>query len=136
MLIHASCVLWQNKGILLVGDSGCGKSTGTLALIEKGATLIADNYCEINVQNDKVIATCPPTITGKIEVRGVGIVSVKSIPECAVDVVIDCKSDFKSVPRMPDNKKWTILEKQIPLYALCPFDKIFETKVSLILASL
>ena len=136
MLIHASCVLWQNKGILLIGDSGCGKSTGALALIEKGATLIADDYVEISVQKDKIIATCPQTTAGKIEVRGVGIVSVKSLPECAVDVVIDCKADFKSIPRIPDSKKWTVLEKQIPLYTLCPFDKIFETKVSFILASL
>ena len=66
MLVHASCVCWQNKGILFIGDSGNGKSTAALALIEKGATLVADDYVEINLKNGKIHATCPKNIFGKI----------------------------------------------------------------------
>ncbi|MBP5533967.1 MAG: HPr kinase/phosphatase C-terminal domain-containing protein [Alphaproteobacteria bacterium] len=136
MLIHASCVKWKNKGILLIGESGCGKSTGALALIEKGATLIADDYINIDIQNNTVFAVCPDTITGKIEVRGVGIVNMKSLPQTQIDLVIDCKPDFASVPRMPEEKTQNFSNKEVPLYALCPFENIFAQKVSLILASL
>ena len=136
MLIHASCVKWKNKGILLIGESGCGKSTGALALIEKGATLIADDYINIDIQNNTVFAVCPDTITGKIEVRGVGIVNMKSLPQTQIDLVIDCKPDFASVPRMPEEKTQNFSNKEVPLYDLCPFENIFAQKVSLILASL
>ena len=136
MLIHASCVKWKNKGILLIGESGCGKSTGALALIEKGATLIADDYINIDIQNNTVFAVCPDTITGKIEVRGVGIVNMKSLPQTQIDLIIDCKPDFASVPRMPEEKTQKFFDKKVPLYALCPFENIFAQKVSLILASL
>lgn len=136
MLIHASCVRFQNKGILLIGNSAQGKSTGALALIEKGATLVADDYVDISVQNDAILAVCPNTILGKIEVRGVGIIKMKNIPQTTVDLVIDCKADFVSIPRMPDIKKHIFFEKEIPLFALCPFENIFAQKVSLILASL
>ena len=136
MLIHASCVSWQNKGILLIGDSGSGKSTGALALLEKGASLIADDYVEISIQNNAVLATCPKTIKGKIEVRGLGIIDIKSLSQTTIDVVIDCKADFASVPRMPDIKTQKFFDKEIPLYALCPFENIFAQKVLLILASL
>ncbi|MBO5997441.1 MAG: HPr kinase/phosphatase C-terminal domain-containing protein [Alphaproteobacteria bacterium] len=136
MLVHASCVKWQNKGILLIGDSGCGKSTGALALIGKGATLIADDYVEISVQNDTVVADCPQTISGKMEVRGVGIISIENLPQTNIDVVINCVPDFKSYPRMSHSKSWEEAGKKVPLYELCPFENIFTEKVSLILATL
>ena len=136
MLIHASCVRWQNKGILLIGNSGQGKSTGALALIEKGAALVADDYVELNPKEDKILATCPTTTAGKLEARGVGIVSMDFLPQTSVDLIIDCKADFKSVPRMPDAKTQKFFDREIPVYSLCPFENIFAKKVSLILASL
>lgn len=136
MLIHASCVEWQNKGILLIGASGKGKSTGALALIEKGAILIADDYVDITIQNDAVLAVCPASIAGKIEVRGVGVVPMKHLPQTTIDLVIDCKTNFSDINRMPDIKKQKFFEKEVPVFALCPFENIFAQKVSLILASL
>ena len=136
MLIHASCVRWQNKGILLLGNSSQGKSTGALALIEKGAVLVADDYVELSKKNNDIIATCPQTISGKIEVRGIGIISMDFSTQTNVDFVIDCVKDFASVPRMPDKKTKKFFDKEIPLYALCPFETIFAQKVSLILANL
>ena len=136
MLVHASCVRWQNKGILLIGDSGSGKSTAALALIEKGATLVADDYTEISLKNEKIQATCPENILGKIEVRGVGIVPTKAKKETFIDIVIQCVPDFSSIERMPEEKLYSLLEKTLPMYRLCPFESVFTTKVSFILATL
>ncbi len=133
MLLHASCVCLNNKGVLLLGESGAGKSSAALALIEKGAVLVADDYVEVNVENNQVVARCPDTIFGKLEVRGVGIVSMNAIQSCSVDLVIQCVRDFGAVPRMPDNMLWQELEKKLPLYTLCPFENIFFTKVCLAL---
>ena len=136
MLIHASCVQWQNKGILFVGDSGCGKSTASLALIEKGAVLVADDYVKIELKNDKIEALCPKNIFEKIEVRGIGIVPMKAIEKTSVDVVIRCIGDFSVIERMPEKEQYFFEKKALPMYRLCPFENIFSTKVSLILATL
>ena len=126
MLVHASCVLWQNKGILFLGDSGTGKSTASLRLIEKGATLVADDYVDIS---PNLIATCPENTFGKIEVRGVGIVSYPAQKETPLHLVIQCTKNFKEIERIPIEKKW----ENLPLFTLCPFDNLFVLKVDLLL---
>ena len=126
MLVHASCVLWKSKGILFLGDSGSGKSTACLRLIEKGATLIADDYVEIS--ND-LIASCPNTIFGKLEVRGVGICSFPAKKETKLHMAIHCTANFNAPERMPENKRFNGLK----LFTLCPFDCLFCTKVELLL---
>ena len=126
MLHHASCVLWQNKGILFLGDSGTGKSTAALRLIEKGATLIADDYVDIS---ENLVAHCPDNIFEKIEVRGVGIISCPARKETPVHLVIRCTPDFNDIERIPRSHEWNGL----PLFSLCPFDSLFALKVDLLL---
>ena len=55
-IIHATLVSLQNKGILLKGKSGSGKSDLALRLIEnKGAILVADDMVELNIDNNRLI---------------------------------------------------------------------------------
>ena len=126
MLIHASCVFWLNKGILFLGDSGTGKSTAALRLIEKGAILVADDYVNIS---ENLIATCPENTFGKIEVRGIGIVSYPAQKETPLHLVIQCTRILEDIERIPQDKTW----HNLPLFTLCPFENLFCTKLELLL---
>lgn len=137
MLIHASCVRWQDKGILLMGSSGAGKSSAALMLMEKGAVLIADDYVQIKQKDGQLFAKCPDTIFQKLEVRGIGIVTLKNaIQQTPLDLVIACTPDFAAVPRMPEHQAWKAFDTSLPLFRLCPFENTFPSKVGLAIAGL
>jgi len=74
--IHASCVAIGGKGILLLGDSGAGKSDLALRLIDGGAKLVADDRCDLFVRAGKLRAAAPASIAGLLEMRGIGIVAL------------------------------------------------------------
>jgi serine kinase of HPr protein (carbohydrate metabolism regulator) len=60
-------------GVLLLGDSGSGKSDVALRLIAAGAQLISDDRTILTRRGDVIYAQAPDTIAGLIEARGVGI---------------------------------------------------------------
>jgi serine kinase of HPr protein (carbohydrate metabolism regulator) len=82
--IHASCVVLgragepfgarPDLGVLIFGESGAGKSDLALRLIASGATLVADDRCDLFVAAGVLHASVPPTLQGMIEIRGLGIV--------------------------------------------------------------
>lgn len=71
--VHASCVAVGNKGVLLLGDSGAGKSDLALRLIDEGARLVADDRTDLWTENGRLLARAPTNLAGLIEVRGLGI---------------------------------------------------------------
>jgi hypothetical protein len=68
-LIHATCVVVKGMGVLLRGPSGAGKSDLALRLIDRGATLIGDDYVQARGTNGQLQVRVPETIAGLIEVR-------------------------------------------------------------------
>jgi hypothetical protein len=74
--IHASCVAFGGKGVLLLGASGAGKSDLALRLIDAGATLVADDRTLLFVRNGALHAKPPPSIEGLLEIRGLGIIEL------------------------------------------------------------
>ncbi len=106
-IIHASCVSIDGLGILLRGPSGAGKSDLALRLIDDGATLISDDYCEVSVKNDALVATAPQAIAGKIEVRGVGIITLPFTPSVQIGLVVDL-TPVEAIPRLPESLSCTI----------------------------
>ena len=86
--IHGSCVALGGKGVLLLGRSGAGKSDLALRLIDGGARLVADDRCEIFVRGGKLWACAPRTITGLIEMRGLGIVAMPHTKSAAIAMVV------------------------------------------------
>ncbi len=87
--IAASCVNFQNVGILIVGNSGSGKSSLVLSLIEKGATLISDDRTDIYIKNNQLTAKAPDLLKGLLEVRGIGIVKgLPTLQETPIQAVI------------------------------------------------
>lgn len=101
--IHASCVAIGNKGVLLLGKSGAGKSDLALRLIDDGARLVADDRVLLFLKNGTLNARAPDTIRGLLEIRGVGIVElpVRRQIQLALAVVLGSEG-----PRLPGPKFW------------------------------
>ena len=94
--VHGVLVEIYGEGILLMGDSGIGKSETALELIKRGHRLIADDAVEIRrVSRHSLIGSAPELIRYYMELRGIGVVNVKHLfgmgavkPQSNVDLVI------------------------------------------------
>lgn len=94
--IHGVLVDVFGEGVLIMGESGIGKSEAALELIHRGHRLVSDDVVEIRkVSDDKLIGTSPDITRHFIELRGIGIVDVKSLfgvksvrENCSIDMVI------------------------------------------------
>lgn len=71
--VHATTIAIDGAGVLLRGPSASGKSDLALRLIDDGARLVADDRTVLALRDGIVEASAPPSIRGKIEVRGLGI---------------------------------------------------------------
>lgn len=78
--MHGVLVDVYGEGILIIGESGIGKSEVALELIKRGHRLVADDAVEIKrVSHETLLGSCPELIRYFIEVRGVGIINVKQM---------------------------------------------------------
>ncbi len=79
-LIHGVFLEILGRGVLITGDSGIGKSELALELISRGHRLIADDMPEFKrIAPDIIDGTCPVLLRDFIEVRGLGILNVRSM---------------------------------------------------------
>jgi len=132
ILLHATCVALGGSGVLLRGRPGAGKSDLALRLIDEGAALVADDYCEIDVARDTLIARAPCRIAGKMEIRGIGIIARDFVPSAPVALVIDLVPGG-DIPRMPDVTTTAIEGVTLPWAALDPFTASATAKVRALL---
>ena len=78
--IHGVLVDVYGEGILITGESGIGKSEAALELLKRGHRLVTDDVVEIKkVSDDTLIGTAPDITRHFIELRGIGIVDVKTL---------------------------------------------------------
>ena len=95
--IHGVLVDVYGEGVLITGESGIGKSEAALELVRRGHRLVSDDVVEISKINDHTLIGTAPNITRNfIELRGIGIVDVKTLygVECIkekqeIDLVIN-----------------------------------------------
>jgi len=109
--IHASALVIGEKGVLIRGASGAGKSALALAMIEaaRGASLFArligDDRVLLSRAGPHVVARPHPAIAGLIEKRGQGLASVKHEPgallSCVIDLIAQGAHGADVPPRMP-----------------------------------
>lgn len=77
---HGVLVEVYGEGLLLIGDSGIGKSEAAVELLKRGHRLIADDAVEIRkVASNSLVGTAPNLIRNYIELRGIGIVNVAKL---------------------------------------------------------
>lgn len=78
--IHGVLVDVYGEGLLIMGESGIGKSEAALELIKRGHRLVTDDVVEIKkVSDDTLIGTAPDITRHFIELRGIGIIDVKTL---------------------------------------------------------
>ena len=78
--IHGVLVDVYGVGVLIMGESGIGKSEAALELIKRGHRLVTDDVVEIRKVSDDTLVGSAPSITKHlIEIRGIGIVDVKTL---------------------------------------------------------
>jgi HPr kinase/phosphorylase len=77
---HGVLVEVHGEGVLLLGDSGVGKSETAVELVKRGHRLVADDAVEVKRVSDKsLLGSAPDIIRHFIELRGIGIVDVKNV---------------------------------------------------------
>lgn len=122
---HGVLVEVYGEGLLLLGDSGIGKSETAIELVKRGHRLIADDAVEIKRVSDKtLVGSAPEIIRHYIELRGIGLVDVRRIFGIGavketerIDLVIQLENwvEGKMYDRMGmDEEKMNILGNDIP----------------------
>ena len=122
---HGVLVEVYGEGVLLLGESGVGKSETAIELVKRGPRLIADDAVEIkrNV-TDRLVGTAPELIRHYIELRGIGVIDVCRLfgmsavkDEAEIDMVINLEQwkDGAMYDRLGlENLYTTILDVQVP----------------------
>lgn len=138
--VHATALALGEKAVLIRGPSGSGKSdlalrciaTAPLPWSKQRIELVADDQVVLTLRRGAIEATCPPQIAGRIEVRGLGILTLPHRPEARLALVVDLAPPAE-VPRYPlEDSAATLLGTNVPLLRLAPFEA--SAPVKLILA--
>lgn len=102
---HATAVSLRGMGVLLLGDSGAGKSSLAARLIaHHNAVLVADDVVQIEKRDDLLYLSSPQSIAGIIELFGIGLIRLPYAHSVKLDVVVHC--NIKEVERYPENIRW------------------------------
>lgn len=126
--IHATCIAINARGVLLIGDSGSGKSDTALRLIDSGAVLVGDDQIVITKRARKLHASPHDRLRGMLEVRGVGVLSFPFLEKAAIFLAVQLVSRDK-VERLPYHGKYDCENISLPLVLLHAFDASTPAKI-------
>jgi len=105
--LHASAVVLREWGVLIRGDSGAGKTSLALALIEnmlpkqQFAALVGDDWVTLTARGARLVAEGAANTAGLAERRGLGLVRAPHLEEAVVSLVVDLSATKEPPPRMP-----------------------------------
>lgn len=141
--VHATVIARRGVAALLRGPSGAGKSDLALRLLAMPAspnlptgdfTLISDDQVQLSITAGQLTATAPATIAGRMEVRGLGIVTLPATASARVVLVADLVQSGQ-VERLPEPDTVELLGVAVPLVRLAPFEASAPIKLALALDS-
>ena len=129
--VHASSVARDGRSVLITGPSGSGKSDLALRLLDHGFTLVSDDQTIVRKDGSRLVASAPPTIAGKLEVRGVGIVDVERIDNVPLALIVELTGEIQRLP--DDSRERLILGVRVPLISIDATTASAPSKVALAL---
>jgi serine kinase of HPr protein (carbohydrate metabolism regulator) len=130
--LHASTVATEGRAVLITGPSGSGKSDLALRLLDRGFTLVSDDQTVVKRDGDRLLASPPATIAGKLEVRGIGIMDMDNLTDMPLALIVELTSS--DIQRLPDDsRERPILGVKLPLIAIDAMTASAPSKVALAL---
>ncbi|MGZ2411441.1 serine kinase of HPr protein (carbohydrate metabolism regulator) [Sphingomonas sp. F9_3S_D5_B_2] len=129
--VHASTVALDGRAVLITGMSGSGKSDLALRLLDRGFILVSDDQTIVKREANRLIASAPPTIAGKLEIRGIGIVEMDHIEDVPVALLVELTGDVQRLP--DDSRDRPILGVPLPLISIDAMTASAPSKVALAL---
>lgn len=123
LTLHGCMMDMRGVGVLIMGKSGSGKSETAVGLLERGASLVADDMVRVKYVGGDLVASSPAMSRGYMEIRGIGIINVANLyglasirPEKRLDLVITLKghADLNQVDRLGlQQKTYEILGQHV-----------------------
>ena len=129
--IHASSVAIGGRAVLIGGLPGKGKSDLALRLIDRGAILVSDDYSFVRRHGEQLIASAPPKIAGKIEIRGIGLAEFPTESDVPVALFVDLDVSPERLPERGESR--TFAGVAIPVIALSALEPSAPIKVEIAL---
>jgi HPr kinase/phosphorylase len=122
--VHASAVVIDGAGILILGPSGAGKSALALDLIDQcrlrgvPAVLIGDDRLVVSVESDRPLASPAPNLAGLIEVRGSGIHKISHAGQAQLNLAVRLVPEHQAVRMAEDMPVEVLPGVKLPLLVL------------------
>lgn len=130
-VVHGSCIALDGHGVLILGAPGTGKSDLVLRLLDhqgsgtsgrlRAASLVADDQVSIARVGDGLAASAPASLAGRLEVRGLGIVSVPAVSTARLGLAVRL-TPAAEIERLPDleTSRFDLLGVTLPLILIDP----------------
>ena len=128
-VIHGVLMDILGLGVLIVGDSGIGKSECALDLIVRGHRLVADDTVEVHRRSESIVmGTCPELTRHHMEVRGIGVINIRDLFGIAatrasthVELVVqlerwDAEREYERLGI--DENRYDLLDVKVPLICM------------------
>jgi len=132
--LHASTVAIGGRAVLITGPSGSGKSDLALRLLDRGFALVSDDQTIVKKSGNHLTASAPPTIRGKLEIRGIGIVTMDQVDDQPVALIVELTSDIRRLP--DDSRERPVMGIPVPLISVDATTASAAAKVAIALERL
>ena len=129
--VHASTVAIDGRAVLITGPSGSGKSDLALRLIDRGFVLVSDDRTIVRRDGDRLLASAPPQIAGKLEMRGIGIIEMEAASDVPIALIVELTGDIQRLPE--DSRERPILGVALPLVTIDAMTASASSKAALAL---
>ena len=121
--VHGSAVAWKDRGLLITGDSGSGKTALAVELIALGAGLVADDWVLVERGRAAGLVMSPPApIAGLVELRGVGLIRLAYTDQAPLMCIVDLNREPDA--RLPTPQQRTLLGIHCPVIAGKGMDRL------------
>ncbi len=109
---HATSIVLEENGIMILGKPGSGKSDLALRLIDNGATLVSDDLTICKKIGENIFLFSTEEIRGLLEVREIGIITVPYVEKVRLKMITELTNNDNE--RLPKPKSVKILGVKIP----------------------